>query len=365
MTTPPPAAPEGGSVVVLRADDHDIVLRGLLASTPNVNADAEVVVIGPGCSDVLLEANELYAFHHNGFEATRAGRLTFRRNYVNSRNTGDEAWPSENATRGDHAFLLEETHDVIAENNVVESVHIGFAVVGRDPKVDAAPGAPVANNRVLGNVVLAPSGVGVRIDSRCNAQNPCPASRTVIDTEIAHTVVIGGAAGISNAGAVNTRIHDVTIRNAANGMLAVKEPQNVAVRSTWSTVRTVAVVQNTAFKSGPDEAEWLFDHCAAVSSSGDPALFVTFNGNGSVKDRLPPPPDLGPCLLARPNADLGANVLEQTKDGVLMPGVALWAPGTAAFLGCGAVKDGANGAMDGDSCVGAQARLNLSACALP
>jgi hypothetical protein len=376
-TVPTPAAPEGGSVVVLRANDRDIVLRRLLARLPNPNADANVVTIGPGCSYVLVEECELYDFTHNAVEATRAGPLTLRRNYVNSRNAPGGTVSSMDADRGDYGFLFEETHDVLAENNLVENVHTGFAIVGRDANVDAPAGAPVANNRLLGNVVLKPAGVGVRIDSRCLSQNPCPASRTVVDTQLSDDIVIGGAAGVSNAGAVNTRVQQVTIRDAANGVLAIREPQNVAVRSTWSTVNALAVVQNSAFKVGPDEAQWAFDHCAAASSN-PAALYVTLNGNpnGTIMASVPVPPDLGECLVALPAAsplrragaaqkDVGASVIDQYRDGVLTPGARLWLAGTRAFVGCGAVVDGVNretGDSRTESCQGVHARLKLAAC---
>jgi hypothetical protein len=365
-TTPAPTAAQAGSVVVLRADDRDIVLRRLLVREPNLNTHAQALTVGPGCSDVLVEENELYAFHESGVHATRAGRLTLRRNYLSASDRKDGASMSEDADRGDYGFLLEETHDVIAENNVVEGVHTGFAVVGRAPGVDAAAGEPVANNRLLANVVFRPSGVGVRVDSRCGGQNPCPVSRTVVDTEISDVVVIGGAAGISNAGAVNTRVRAVTIRDAANGVLNVREPLNIAVRSTWSVVNSLAVVQNTAFKVGTDEAQWLFDRCAAASSN-PMALFVIANANpnGRVQDPLPVP-ELGPCTIASPlrgagagATNVGATVLDRTVDGVLTPGVPLWDPTTRAFTGCGAVIPGAN---DVAACQDVHARLDVAAC---
>lgn len=365
-TTPAPAAPEAGSVVVLRADDRDLVLRRLLVRQPNRNAHAQALTIGPGCGDVLVEENELYDFHESGVAATRAGRLTLRRNYLSAGASADDALMSEDADRGDYGFLLEETHDVIAENNVVEGVHTGFAVVGRAANVDAPVGEPVAGNRLLGNVVLRPAGVGVRVDSRCGGLNPCSVSRTVVDTEVSDAVVIGGAAGVSNAGAVNTRIRAVTIRDAANGVLGVREPLNIAIRSTWSVVNSLAVVQNTAFKTGADEAEWLFDHCAAASSNPT-ALFVIANNNpnGRVQDPQPVP-QLDACVVATPlrnvgagAMNVGATVLDRTVDGVLTPGAPLWDPTTRAFTGCGAVIPGAN---DVAGCQDVHARLNVAAC---
>jgi hypothetical protein len=366
-TTPGPADPQGGSVVVLRADDRDIVLRRLLLREPNLNAHAQALTIGPGCSDVLVEENELYAFHESGVQATRASRLTLRRNYLSAGDRMDGAVMSEDAERGDYGFLLEETHDVIAENNVVEGVHTGFAVVGA-ATANTPVGDPVANNRLLGNIVLRPAGVGVRVDSRCGGLNPCPVSRTVIDTEISDVVVIGGAAGVSNAGAVNTRIRAVTIRDAANGVVNAREPPNVAIRSTWSVVNSLAVVQNTAFKKGADEAEWVFDHCAGAGINP----YGLFNGeiNGRVLYPQPVPTDLGACLIALPagsplltagagGAKIGANVLERTVDGVLTPGARLWDPATRAFTGCGAVIPGAN---DVAGCQDVHARLNVAAC---
>jgi hypothetical protein len=367
-TTPGPTGADAGSVVVLRADDRDIVLRRLLVRETNRGTHAQALTIGPGSGDVLVEENELYGFHENGVAATRADRLTLRRNYLNARESEARMATPDAPPQGGFAFLLEETHDVIAENNIIERVHSGFAVLGRDANVDAPVGMPVKNNRLLGNVVLRASGVGVRIDSRCAGQNPCPAARTVIETEIADVVVIGGAAGVSNAGAVSTRIRAVTIRDSANGVVGAREPQNVAIRATWSVVNSLAVAQNAAFKKGADEAEWIFDHCAAAGLNP----YVTINGlgNGMIQDPQPVPADLGACLVALPSGSplltaglggtrVGATVLDRTVDGVLTPGVPLWDPATRAFTGCGAVIAGAN---DVAGCQDVHARLNVAAC---
>jgi Right handed beta helix region len=369
---------DAGSVVVVGANNHGLVLRHLLARHPNRFKHAHVLRIGDRSTDILVEECELYDFHHNAVEIWRTDNVTFRRNYVNGRGLSDikGGFASDDASGGDFGFLLEETRNVIAENNIIENVHDGFGVVGRDTGLPADMPPPVDNpidsNHLLGNVVLQPAGSGVRIDSRCLGQTLCDPPRIVRRTELVDDVIIGGAAGVSSAGAIGTSIQQVTVIGAANGFLFVKEPPNTGLQSTSDTVNSLAVVQAEAFRA-TGEANWSFDHCAAMSSIGPISYYVPDDGH--VTSKVAVPSDLGGCLVYLPAAsalkhagkgtnDVGANVLSRYEGGQLTP-MPLWTTGTGAFP-CGAVVAGVND-DPATSCLGVHKRLHVAApdCPLP
>jgi hypothetical protein len=379
---------EFGSVVVLGTDNQHLKLQHLLVGHPNRYKHSHALVISDRSSNVLVEDCELYDFHHNAFEARRTSAITFRRNYVNSRGMIDLSggYISEYPNGGDYGFFLEETRDVIAENNVVEGVHDGFGIVGRykdlpaDPPVDTPdPLHGVHGNRLLGNVVFRPAGVGVRLDSRCLSNVPCTQpERIVRDTGFIDDVVIGGAAGISSAGASGTDVRQVTVIGAANGLLFDSEPQNAGVPSSSRTINSLAIVQAVAFRAASIEFEWSFDHCAAMSTSGLNSYYVPLDP-AHVTGVVAAPPDLGGCFVYLPagsslkqagaGGPVGANVLNRYVDGTLsaMP---LWT--TSSAFPCGNVIAGVNNEADPTnpqltSCIGVHKRLHVGTpdCPLP
>src|SRR6185295_637204 len=125
-----------GSVVVVGNDTHDLTLSHLLLARPNRYRHSHLLHIGEGSHDVLVQECELYDFHENAVETARTSALTFRRNYVNSRGWIDMGVRTAYQTGGDFGFLFEETSGVVAENNLVENVHDGFGIVGRDNMLD-------------------------------------------------------------------------------------------------------------------------------------------------------------------------------------------------------------------------------------
>jgi hypothetical protein len=376
-----PNTPEVGSVVVVGNDTHDLTLRHLLLARPNVYRHAHVLHIGEGSHDVLVEDCELYEFHENAVETARTSNLTFRRNYINSRGKADKIFPTAYQAGGDFGFLFEETSGVLAENNLVENVHDGFGIVGRDLMLDSAapPANPPDGNRLLGNIVLQPEGVGVRIDSRCNGENPCPPSRTVRRTDFVDTVVIGGAAGLSSAGATGTTIQRFTVTGAANGLLFIKEPKNAALQSSSMTKDSLAIVQDNGFRAN-DEAGWSFDHCAVMSSN--PAAAFVPDDPGHVTGKVNVMPDLGACLAFIPETSalkhagtgagaVGADVLDRYENGQLTS-TPLWT--AAGSFPCGAVVTDLNADLN-TSCAGVGTRRlqitpagsqpSMTSCPLP
>ncbi|HVZ74993.1 MAG TPA: right-handed parallel beta-helix repeat-containing protein [Polyangia bacterium] len=377
-----PDTVDAGSVVVLGAN-HDIRLTGLLARHPNRYKHSHVVRIGDGSHDIVVEGCELYDFHHNAFETWRTSNLEFRRNYVHSRDTPDltGGYVSDDQTRGDYGFLLEETRNVALENNVIEDVNIGIGVVGRYMGLSATDPPPVPaddpldGNQLLGNVVLAPSSAGIRLDSRCQKESPCTEpARSVRNTTLIDDVVVGAAAGLDSAGAIGTNVQNMSVLASANGLLFVTEDQNVGVASTSMTANTLAVSQAEAFRVD-GETNWSFDHCAASSSNGAVSDYVPDDGHVTNKVVAPPASDLGGCLVYLPATsvlkgagsnghDVGANVLFRYELGVLttMP---LWiASGANHVFPCGAVVPGVNDDAD-TSCGGVHKRLHVGAADCP
>lgn len=381
----PIADAEAGSVIVLGANNQYVTLRGLLARTANVYARSHILRIGDGSSDVLVEGCELYDFHLDAVAVTRASSVTLRRNYINGSEKPDEetgAVGSSDPTSGDFGVLLEETSNVLAENNVIEGVHDGFGVVGRSPDLPAAalPPAPaqVRNNRLFGNVVINPAGAGVRLASRCQNKSPCtPHEHKVIDTVLQDDVVVGGSIGVYSAGAINTQIRQLSVINAANGVLLNKEPQNVGLQPTTFVYDSlVAGFQNVAFRvaTGSDTM-WTFDRCAVDGGLGPKYWFQPEGVNVSMPITVAP--NLGACFAFIPASsplkgmgsmgDVGANVVYRYEDGILDKTMRLWDAATGEFP-CGDVV------IDNQTCKTVHKRLNMApvgttatatACPLP
>jgi hypothetical protein len=372
---------DAGSVFFLDTGNHDLVLRRLLARRPNRYKHSHVLRIADGSRDILVEECELYDFHHNAFETQRTDSVIFRRNYINPRGMPDLAggYVSLDPARGDYGILLEETRFAIAENNLVENTHAGLGIVGRYigyPSDQPPPGPdPLDGNRLLGNVVNQPFDSGIRLESRCMGEASCTDRvRTVLNTTLTDDVVIGGVLGVSSAGAVNTTIAQLTVVGAASGVVFAKEPQNVGVTSSSSTVDSLVVGFQSAGFRAEGENDWSFDHCAAAPAAGATGAGY-LPDDPHVTSRISAQPDLGGCLVYLPagsqlrgagsgTRDVGASVLERYEGGLLTT-KPLWAPTTGAFP-CGAIVAGVND-DPATSCSGVHLRLHVAttACPLP
>jgi Right handed beta helix region len=375
--------PDAGSVFVVGNDNHDLTFAGILARAPNRWVHSHVFRIDDRSHDVTVTDSELYDFHHNAFETSRTTGVKFLRNYINSRGTKDltdpGAYMSEDASEGDYGIFFEETSGGLAANNVIESVAAGIGVVGRYQQVPiATPTVTITGNQVLGNVVLDPGNYGLRIDSRCNGDVPCAKAATLVtNTVVSNDAFIGGAAGISSAGAVGTRVEQVSVINAANGLLFVKEPQDLGVPSTSTTANTLATVQSVAFRAD-GESTWSFDHCAAFSQN-PPDHDYQPAGVGVSSPVPVDPTKLGSCLVylsagsplkgaGTDGQDVGAKVLAQYGDDGALTMAPLWNATTGGFVGCGAiVSDVNNDSTTAPSCINVQQRLNVGTkdCPLP
>jgi hypothetical protein len=376
-----PDTPDAGSVFVLGRDNHDIALRWLGLANPNRAVHSHVLRVGDGSSNITVEDCELYTFHHNGFEVSRATGVVLRRNYVNARVTPDitipGAYVSPYPDRGDVGFLLEETRFAILENNIVEGVHDGFSIVGRYKDLPANNPVPAANpiegNRLLGNVVLGPAGSGFLLESRCLNQNPClDRTRIVAGTELTDNIVIGGHAGVASTGAVDTSISQLTAVNTDFGVNLERTAENLGVTCNSATVNALAVgFRQTGFSSSGENV-WKFDHCAAIGTGGQ--AYVP--NDARVTSPVAVDPGLGTCLVYLPRGSplaqagaesrpIGGQVVNRYEKGVLTT-TPLWNRATGAFPCGDVIAD-----LNGDprlSCTGVSQRLHIGpadSCPLP
>jgi len=374
-----PSTKDSGSVFLLAADDHNVVLKRLIASKPNRYRHSHGVRIGDGSSDVLVEECEVYDFHHNGFEASRTRAVTFRRNYANARERADlpGGFVTHDPTRGDFAFFLTESQLSVVENNIAESVQDGFGVEGRDQLMAANMPPPTSDPtdgiRLFGNVAVAPSRSGFSLGSTCTPPGPCvDRARLVIGTELTDDVVVGGVTGIASAGAIGTRISQFTAIGAATGVALTTTAANIGLAATSRTDNSLAVGFTTAGFTSAREQDWGFDHCAAIATGAAPAYLPD---DGHVTSRVTTDPALGDCLVFLPPASplrtagagghqVGARVAGRYQDG-LLTATPLWNSTSGAFP-CGAqiptVNDDPN-----SSCQGVHRRLHVGTgtCALP
>jgi hypothetical protein len=368
--------PDSGSVVVLDGANDTITLEHLLLRNPNRYLDSDLLRIGDGAAHVTVDRCELYDFHHTAVEARRSSSLLFQLNYINSRGTHDPDGlsVSDDPTRGDFGVVLEETNNVYVENNIVEDVAVGFAVLGRGPGVPASVSAmPINHNWLLGNIVYQPARIGFRIDSQCAMANPCDDPHTLSDTELANDIVVGGALGISDAGSVGTKIDKVSVIDAARGVSVIKEPQNFAIPASMATTNTlVSGFQSVAFFADVNLKSWDFAHCA-VAGGYDATLDFEPDDPARVIDKVMTTTDaVGVCRAYIPQGsplrtgavnDVGANVIYayDAKGQEPMTDV-LWTP---AFKGCGATVTGVNDTPSSCETVNQTLQAHTQQCPLP
>jgi hypothetical protein len=372
-----PDTADAGSVIVVGEDNHDLTFSRMLVAHPNLYKHSHVFRIGDRSTNITVEDSELYFFHHNAFETSRTTSVKFLRNYINSLGTADIAggYQSIDGSEGDYGIFLEETNSALVANNIIESVGVGIAVMGRFVDVPSdTPAVVITGNQIVGNIVYGPGTSGLVIDSRCNGDAPClnPATK-VTNTLVANDAFVQGAAGISSAGAIATTVQQVSVIDAGSGVRFVKELDNVGIQSTSTTSNTFARVQAVAFIA-QNETSWEFDTCEAISANGTNHEYQPDDASTSNKQTVDPM--LGGCLVYLPansplqrigtgGKALGANVLTRYDDDGQPTPMPLWNATTGAFLSCGVVVD--INATPGKSCSDVNQRLHVAAvdCPLP
>jgi len=193
-----PSGVDVGSVALV-LESRDVTLRRLLMASSN-NARHSHLLRLLHSENVLVEECEAYDFYHNAFEAVRTDRITFRRNYLHSRYAAAAGAYSGSGMRGEVGIQIEESRDALLENNLAEVVVNGFAVVGRHARspFDEPPPYPPGGARMYGNLVRDSLGFGFRIESRCEAADPCELpERLASSTQVVDGVVFEAAGGVS------------------------------------------------------------------------------------------------------------------------------------------------------------------------
>ena len=356
---------------------RDLTLRRMLFMRPNHDRHTHILRIIEGVR-VLVEECEAYDFYHNAFEAVRSYAVTFRRNYLHSRNAVSQGntVSVDDPTRGEVAIQVEESSSCVLENNVAEVVGTGFSVVGRSigSSYTDPPPYPVSGARLYGNLVRDSLGSGFRIETRCDEASPCDAmpARIVTDTLLVNGVALQTPTGVSVNTAPGTRVDNMTLVDVKNGVVLTRGPGNSGLSFSASAARSVVRGFSGVAFWATDAQDWSFDHCSAQAPATEA---VDFSPNDS-RVQLPVTAGnddacvayLGSDSLLRGAAgadgDVGANVLYRYQDGTLTH-QPLWEPVTGGFP-CGAVVAGVNDDPS-QSCIGVHERFRVGSaeCALP
>lgn len=370
-----PQGVDVGTVAMIQGGS-ELTLRRSILMSPNPERHSHVLRVLEA-SHVLVEECEAYDFFHNAFEAVRTEGVTFRRNYLHSRNAASSGnvVGTDNPTRGEIAIQVEESSSSLLENNVAEVVGTGFSVVGRpggSPYTEPTP-YPVSGARLFGNVVRDALGPGFKVESRCDAALPCQQpERIVTDTLIVNGVALQAATGVWVDAGPGTRIDNFTAGDVSNGLHILRSAPNANLLFAASAARSlVRGYSGVAFWLEAAD-DWSFDHCAAqdpmveavsfVPSDGNVLSPVTLSSQDSCVVYLPPQSPLRGA--AGVEGDVGANVIRRYRDGVLT-GELLWDAASGAFP-CGAVVPGINDDPS-QSCSGVHERLRVGSdgCPLP
>ncbi len=361
---------EPGTVVVVESSNH-ITLRRLLVSKPNRHCDAHGILISLS-QNVLVEESEVYLFHRHGIQGWKSSALTFRRNYVNSRDYADLFdYASGCPALGDEGMSFNATHDSLAENNIAEDVCQGFTVHG-DRAATADTGV-ADNNRYFGNIGLN-AGQTFELDTRCGSQTPCPGDRDVSHTRYHQNVAIGGDVGFYLRAGNDNEVDQGTVMKAGQGVVFdLNGGENAGFSSNARVIDSLVVGPASYGFHATGQANWTFDHCNAWQTSipYEPNL----PADPHVISSIQVDPVLGGCMVALPNgspmkkagkagADIGASVVFRYQDATLTT-TRLWDAQTGAFP-CGATAAGLNDTAP-NSCSGVQQRLNVGSggCTMP
>jgi hypothetical protein len=378
---------------------RNIALKRILAARSNrlgLNANNHIYAIEES-SHVIVEESEAYEHHRHAMLAWRSEHVTFRRNYVNSRDHWTRAVregppaivePEDPRARQSaaEAIAFYRSSWGLAENNVIEGANAGFQSHGGDT-FSLHPGG--SWNQFLGNIALGPD--HSRYDAR---SEPYPQVKPALGLVIRDHVVAdarGRGVGIWLSSVTGARVENVTVyRGAGVGFRADERGTTVSCQmlQLWGgcsfALRNALIWQNTGpgvQSTGQDE--WQVEHTNSHANGGGnylPSEEAIADGAGHIRHSRSIAPTgmglgAGQCLafvppgsnmkgLGKGGADIGANVLYRYVDGTLT-GQPLWHPRTGAFPHGAQVK-GVND-RPGDSLFDVHKRLNINTngCALP
>ena len=367
---------DGGGIYV-DGGDHAIFRRNLVYGPNNwFNSQG----IGGPMSDALFEENEVYYFARHGMINGDGGspgvRNTFRRNYTNSRNHGDNIPSSPgyqasggDRTRGDEGISCYPCNTSLYENNIVENNDYGLSIQAKQDTHD---------NQYLGNIVI-DSNLAFYATARSEfTQNDI--NQMPRNTTYRNNVSLRNAIGLYIQTSKNAQIHNTTVIDGTNTGASINTSCGTACGEggdgTQGFTATNLLIANTtgaALNISNQFGGWSINFTRLFSNSGGNG--TTSDGNGSATNITTSNPTLGTCKVFIPSAsnlkgsglggaDIGANILNRYQDGVLT-NTPLWNQSTGAFP-CGATVAGVNDSMN-DSCIGVHQRLNVNfnGCTLP
>lgn len=348
----------------IRGSSH-IVLRRVLAYWPNRHFNAQGILV-TGSHHVLVEECEVYAFHRHGINAYQSTQITFRRNYVNSRNQADHPSARNRATGaslwspgGDEGLVFYGTSDSLMENNISENRTTGAQIHGVYGKGQ--------NNRILGHISLndrfsfwmdtrdsnsSASGNVVRDLVSINAESRAIGLQSAPDVILENISITGhqNFAIIIGEDVACSRLTGgcgFTLRNSLifNGDTLFRGNDNY---------RSILVEHNNFFRAGSGSFSAIHPQQGTYrQNSNDPPFF------SSGQPVIWLSPDSNMRGKGKQGADIGANVIYRYQDGEL-GSEPLWDIGTGAFT-CGAIYAPINA---DNACGTVHTRLNVTSRAL-
>lgn len=360
--------------VVYVVQGEGVTLRRLIVRQPNRYGNNHGIWAG-GNTRLTIEECEVLDFTRNGISVHGGSFDVIRRNYVHSRRTPNlaDGYNCCCLETGDEGILLGGEYRAIVENNIVEEVCGGYAVL--ITSYIASTNGPLQGDavRLLGNVARA-VGTGVRGYSECEMANPCTADLVVTDMEVVDTVVIDSSVGFRSGGTERSVFRELTSIDASSADYRFDVySENAGMASLASTF----VLNTLDFGAG--------DYAYTVSGLAEWSIVRTnsfgngagdFSGSdGNVSEHTSVDPGMSGCYVYVPSGspmkgagvdgrDIGANVVHRYENGRLTS-EPLWDPETGQFP-CGAVIEGVNDDSM-ESCINAHERLHVGTegCPIP
>jgi hypothetical protein len=361
--------------VFLFTNVHNVNVRRCLGAKPNRCANDHVFTVTAGSSDVLVEESEAYYFHRHGFQSYGGStRVTFRRDYANSRNYPDlgtcsPTYASGDPTTGDEGLSHYQDHYGITENSISENNHWGISI---DDGSD--------NTKILGSIAMNSNSLGFTEATRYSIR---VATGNVHENDVS----LNSVQGFEVHGAQNDIWTNLT---SIGGTIAFQAANyydfNAGTNANASLTGTNLLLSGASSTGGYIKTAmgggWAVDYINAVGSSSNysPAYsdangsFTNHQSTAITTNFYNPSTGQG-CIVYIPSgnpmkgagkngADIGANIVYRYENGILTD-QKLWDQTTGQFP-CGATVSGVND-IAGSSCFDVNQRLNVgvNGCPIP
>jgi hypothetical protein len=354
---------ENGHTVSINQSNNIIFRRNLVRFNNRYKNGA--IVSLQGSINSLIEENEVYSYHRNGIGG--GSKITYRRNYINSRNYADISGGlvSTAPTMGDSGYIFYPSSDNLVENNISEGNSHGF---------DLQATGTTNNNQFYGNISLNDQH-GALVSARGSGTDKMPHDNVFVN----FVAVNYNAVGFNARSAEGTKCQNCSLLGGTSGNngISVDAPSSYPGDGYFSFFGTNVLAMNhsgSGIVIAGNIDQWSID--AANSFAGKPNFYTPFTpSNGGFQNTQSIDPQLGACKVFVPEgspmkgagengADIGANVLYRYQNGALTS-QPLWDPNTGRFP-CGAVIPGVND-IAGSSCFDVDKRLNVNVngCPLP